>query len=48
MNSVVNTVIVTVNKFRQFEKVEWKKLVLAEIEATKYIIAGSAKEINEQ
>ena len=28
--------VVTVNKFHQFEKVEWKKLVLAEIEATKY------------
>ena len=36
-------IIVTVNKFHQFEKVEWKKLVRAEIKTTKYVLGQQRK-----
>ena len=36
--NVYKQIIVTVHNFHQFEKVEWKKLARAEIEARKYVL----------
>ena len=40
---IYKNIIITVHNFHQFEKVEWKKLVRAEIEATKYVLGQQRK-----
>ena len=40
--------ILTVHNFHQFEKVEWNKLVRAEIEARKYVLGQQRTVSNEQ
>ena len=43
LRDVCRKFILTVHNFHQFEKVEWNKLVRAEIEATKYFLGQQKK-----